>query len=176
MPAEAVITRPGIEIDFTRPFFPLHLTTLAQVPSWERLADRHRLRYSQLHALYLNEQTVFFEELLASTLLPALYERPDRIGEDLAADLRQFEIEEKRHSRWFRELNRALADPLDAAAFVARIGDNVARMRWLAGEILQRARADHGGIDGFGLDALLEAGATAPASLSAAWYAEERAA
>ena len=77
---------------------------------------------------------------------------------------------------WFRELNRALADPLDAAAFVSRIGDNVARMHWLAGEILQRARADHGGIDGFGLDALLEAGATPPASLSAAWYAEERAA
>ncbi len=77
---------------------------------------------------------------------------------------------------WFRELNRALADPLDATAFVARIGDNVARMRWLAGEILQRARADHAGIDGFGLDALLEAGAATPASLSAAWYAEEQAA
>ena len=77
---------------------------------------------------------------------------------------------------WFRELNRALADPLDAAAFVARIGDNVARMRWLAGEILQRARADHAGIDGFGLDALPETGAATPASLSAAWYAEEQAA
>lgn len=109
MPAEAAITRPGI--DFALPFFPLHLTTLAQVPSWRLLDDRHRIRHSQHHALYLNEQTVFFEELLAGTLLPALYERPDWIGEDLAADLRQFEVEEKRHSRWFRELNQRV-DPL----------------------------------------------------------------
>lgn len=37
MPAEAAITRPGIV--FSLPFFPLHLTPLAPVPSWERLDD-----------------------------------------------------------------------------------------------------------------------------------------
>ncbi len=77
---------------------------------------------------------------------------------------------------WFRELNRALSDRLDSDAFVARIGDNVARMRWLAAEILQRARADHPDIDDGGLAAQLDAAAPIPDSLSAAWYAEERAA
>ncbi len=118
MPAEAVIIRRGI--DFTRPFFPAHLAALAFVPSWSLLEERHRLRYSQLYALYLNEQTVFFEELLATNVLP-LYGRPDRIGADLAEDLRQFEIEERRHSRWFRELNHRV-DPqrfrLDEGSYV----------------------------------------------------------
>lgn len=119
MPAEAVITRR--EIDFSRPFFPAHLTALAHVPSWLELDQCHRLRYSQLYALYLNEQTVFFEELLAINVLPALYQRPDRIGEDLATDLRRFETEERRHSRWFRELNHRV-DPgrfrLDEGSYV----------------------------------------------------------
>jgi len=108
MPAEAVM--PRAEIDFSKPFFPVHLAALFFVPSWPLLEDRHRLRYSQLYALYLNEQTVFFEELLATNFLPALYQRPDRIGADLAEDLRQFEIEERRHSGWFRDLNHRV-DP-----------------------------------------------------------------
>lgn len=108
MPAEAVITRR--EIDFSRPFFPTRMTALAHVPSWKLLDAPHQLRYSQLYALYLNEQTVFFEELLATTVLPALYQRPDRIGADLAADLRRFEAEERQHSLWFREINHR-ADP-----------------------------------------------------------------
>lgn len=108
MPAEAVISRR--EIDFSLPFFPVRLTALAHVPSWHRLEERHQLRYSQIYALYLNEQTVFFEELLATTVLPALYNRPDRIGADLAVDLRRFEAEERRHSQWFREMNHRV-DP-----------------------------------------------------------------
>lgn len=108
MPAEAAIARR--EIDFSRPFFPTRMTALAHVPSWGMLGRHHQLRYSQLYALYLNEQTVFFEELLATNVLPALYQRPDRIGEDLAVDLRRFEAEERRHSRWFRELNQRV-DP-----------------------------------------------------------------
>ena len=108
MPAEAVIIRR--DVDFSRPFFPAHLTALAHVPSWGMLDECHRLCYSQLYALYLNEQTVFFEELLATNVLPALYQRPDRIGVDLAADLRRFEAEERQHSRWFRELNHRV-DP-----------------------------------------------------------------
>lgn len=74
---------------------------------------------------------------------------------------------------WFREMNRALSDTLDAPAFVARIEANVARMRWLASELLQRARGDHADIDDGGLEALLEApgGEPAGASLAAEWYA-----
>lgn len=108
MPAETIIARR--EIDFSRPFFPARLTALAHVASWNRLEERHQLRYSQLYALYLNEQTVFFEELLATNVLPALYQNPDRIGADLADDLRRFEAEERRHSRWFREANHRV-DP-----------------------------------------------------------------
>lgn len=108
MQSEAFVTDRGI--DFSLPFFPARLTALAHTPSWRLLERRHQLRYSQLYALYHNEQTVFFEELLATNVLPAFYQNPDRIGKDLAADLKRFEVEETRHSRWFRELNHRV-DP-----------------------------------------------------------------
>jgi hypothetical protein len=49
--------------------------------------------------------------------------------------------------------------------------NNVGRMRWLAAEILGRARAAHPDIADHGLAALL-AGDAAPTSLPADWYAE----
>lgn len=73
---------------------------------------------------------------------------------------------------WFHELNRALADPLDDDALVARIVANTARMDWLAGEILARARTAHPDIDPQGLDALLADRPAAQPSLSPPWYAE----
>ena len=73
---------------------------------------------------------------------------------------------------WFKEMNRALLDVLDDAAFVARIGDNVTRMEWLAREILARARREHPGIDDHGLDALLADGAGDEPSLDGPWYAD----
>lgn len=97
-------------VDFSLPFFPARLTALAHAPSWCLLNEAQQRRYTQIYALYLNEQTVFFEELLAGNVLPALYARPDRIGPDLAKDLRKFEAEERRHSRWFREMNHRI-DP-----------------------------------------------------------------
>lgn len=129
--------RGGGPIDGTLPFFPERLTPLALVPSWRRLDVRHRLRYTQLYALYHNEQTVFFEELLADTLLPALYRRPERIGAGLADDLRRFEAEERRHSRWFRELNHRV-DParfsLESGTYtLVRAGRGAVWLaRWLA--------------------------------------------
>jgi flavin-dependent dehydrogenase len=72
---------------------------------------------------------------------------------------------------WFRELNRALGEPFDDAALFARLCNNVGRMRWLAAEILGRARAAHPDIADHGLAALL-AGDAAPTSLPADWYAE----
>lgn len=82
---------------------------------------------------------------------------------------------------WFHEMNRALNDTLDDAAFAQRIRDNVARMRLLAAEMRQRAHALHPGIGDHGLAALLEATAPAraatsesnPAALSAPWYGVE---
>ncbi len=68
-------------------------------------------------------------------------------------------------------MNAALHDDLDTEAFVARVDANVARMRWLAGEILQRARKHHPAIDDQGLGALLASEAPPP-SLAPVWYAD----
>ena len=73
---------------------------------------------------------------------------------------------------WFKEMNRALLDELDDQAFTARINDNVARMNWLAGEILARARSSHPGIDGHGLDELLSDSNETSRSLTPQWYAD----
>ncbi|MGB4858065.1 MAG: halogenase, partial [Dokdonella sp.] len=73
---------------------------------------------------------------------------------------------------WFHEMNRALNDVLDDAAFEKRIGDNVARMGWLAAEILAQARRVHAEIDDHGLDALLASNERdSPESLTPEWYA-----
>jgi flavin-dependent dehydrogenase len=75
---------------------------------------------------------------------------------------------------WFHEMNRALHDVLDNAAFRQRIRDNVARMDALAAELLRRARAAHPHIDDGGLSVLLEAAQEAapePTSLAPTWYA-----
>lgn len=79
--------------------------------------------------------------------------------------LDQFKID------WFCDMNAALHDELDTEAFVARVDANVARMRWLAGELLHRARARHPAIDDHGLDALLASDALPP-SLAPVWYAD----
>jgi flavin-dependent dehydrogenase len=78
--------------------------------------------------------------------------------------LDQFDID------WFHEMNRALHDMLDNAAFAQRAVDNVERMAWLAAEILQRVRDVHPGIDDCGLDALLQSSPD-HASLAPIWYA-----
>ena len=66
---------------------------------------------------------------------------------------------------WFAELNRSLNDELDAAAFAQRIRDSHARLQALAAEILQRAQADHPGLSGDALAALLsKTAALSPAS------------
>ena len=83
--------------------------------------------------------------------------------------LDQFEID------WFLEMNRALTDVLDDAAFAQRIVANVARMRALAAEILARARRQHPRIDDHGLVVLLaaapDAGGRDEPQLAATWYA-----
>ena len=82
--------------------------------------------------------------------------------------------EQKSGGQYFAEcLNLCeLADRLDTPAFLERIADNVARMRWLASEILERARGDHPDIDDHGLAAQLDALATTAPSLPPAWYAD----
>ena len=69
-------------------------------------------------------------------------------------------------------MNRALNDTLDDAAFQQRIASNVARMEWLAAEILTQARAAHADIDSHGLDALLARTGNVEPSLTPQWYAD----
>ena len=83
--------------------------------------------------------------------------------EERARLLDQFKID------WFRELNRGLDDVLDDDAFDARIHASVERMRWLAAEILGRARGHHADIGDHGLEALLDR-SQSPPSLDPQWY------
>ncbi|HET9483861.1 MAG TPA: tryptophan 7-halogenase [Xanthomonadales bacterium] len=57
---------------------------------------------------------------------------------------------------WFAELNRVLRDPLDDdAAFKARMRRNCATLRTLAREIVERACAEHPGLDADAIRALI---------------------
>ncbi len=66
---------------------------------------------------------------------------------------------------WFAELNRSLNDTLDDAQFRARIRASTAQLDALAAEMLARGCAEHPGLNGSALRALL---ASAPAVLPAA--------
>ncbi|QNH14673.1 NAD(P)/FAD-dependent oxidoreductase [Xanthomonas sp. SI] len=72
---------------------------------------------------------------------------------------------------WFHQLNASLREVLDDAAFLARLRGNVARMGWLAREVLGQARAQHPQIDDHGLDALLADMMEGESSLADSWYA-----
>ena len=56
---------------------------------------------------------------------------------------------------WFAELNRGLNDALDDAQFRARIRASTEQLRTLAAEMLERACAEHPGLDGSALRGLL---------------------
>jgi flavin-dependent dehydrogenase len=140
--------------------YTFYWSMLAPLYFADRLTDvalLGRLRPQFAHAATLN-----------LALQALLRDWGERNTSPLALDgrmLDQFEID------WFREMNRALNDSLDDAAIHARMLDNVARMRWLAAEILARARRVHPGIDDRGLDLLL-ADEEGRVSLEAIWYAD----
>ena len=64
---------------------------------------------------------------------------------------------------WFAELNRGLNDVLDDAQFRARVRASAAQLHALAGEVLERACAEHPGLRGDDLRALLGQPASGPA-------------
>lgn len=87
---------------------------------------------------------------------------------------------DQRSIEWFAEMNRALNDQLDDEALVERIRANVALLRALAVELLDRAKAEHPQIEGLPLQAVLRRDATtqpeaavAPTLLPSQWYAAE---
>ena len=93
-----------------RPFLPDTLTPLSHTAAYGGLTDEQRLRYNQLHGLYVNEQILLFEESLAGPVLGGLLQMP--LPHGLDGSLRHFRDDEARHSTMFRELNRELAPGL----------------------------------------------------------------
>ena len=112
---DAMATAPRREdaaVDAGKRFIPEELTPLFYTRSYRQLDDTQRLRYNQLHALYFNEQILFFETALGHGLLEALLRQPWPYR--LAEGLRQFRDEERQHSEMFRRLNRRCAPHLYA--------------------------------------------------------------
>jgi len=66
---------------------------------------------------------------------------------------------------WFAELNRGLKDTLDDAQFRARMRENVAQLDALAAEIVERACAEHPGLDASAVLGLLDGAPRAESSL-----------
>src|SRR5689334_19875219 len=91
-------------IDFSAWFMPQCLTALSFTPEYEALTNTQRLRYNQLHALYLNEQTIFFERMLAPVLQSFLEQQ--KLPTALLKKVEDFARDERRHTAMFRQLNR----------------------------------------------------------------------
>ena len=83
---------------------PEHLTPLFHTSSYAQLSEEERRRYNQLHACYLNEQTIFFECVMARPILESLIR--GTLPQSLRQMLPMFMAEEAAHSEMFRALNR----------------------------------------------------------------------
>lgn len=107
------VAPPSEAIDFSRWFMPENLTPLYYTQAYAILTEPHRLRYNQLHALYFNEQTMFFERALARNVLGYFLAQP--LPDELKSGLAQFMAEEEQHSAMFRNLNQKCAPAIYAA-------------------------------------------------------------
>jgi hypothetical protein len=98
---------PTSSIDVSRRFMPDSLTPLYYTTTFSRLSAEQRLRYNQLHAGYVLEQTIFFESVMARQILRYYASCP--LPDGWAEGLLEFIAEEERHSEMFRALNRRCA-------------------------------------------------------------------
>jgi hypothetical protein len=120
-------------IDRSRPFLPEPLTPLAHTASYRELTDAQRRRYNQLHAVYINEQILFFEKTLAASILTAALR--DEPPAPLARSLRAFLADEARHGEMFRAFNRECEPDRygERDFFFIRISTLATRVLWVAG-------------------------------------------
>ncbi len=101
----------GRGVDFTRPFFPVHLTPLSHTAVWGELSEAERLDYNQLYGQSVNEQFIFLEDRFLVRIVRGIEERGGLgLPDDLRAALHGFLEEEIKHTEMFRRLNR-LTDP-----------------------------------------------------------------
>jgi hypothetical protein len=98
-------------IDRGRWFICPTLTPLFYAPVYHQLSEAHQRRYNQLTALSFSELISFFETTFAGSVLAALDDSRGEGGEEsFAARLEGFVEEERRHTEWWRQLNR-LSEP-----------------------------------------------------------------
>ncbi|MBI3299079.1 MAG: diiron oxygenase [Elusimicrobia bacterium] len=105
-----VYALPPAPVDLTRFFIPERMTQLFHTPGYAGLSLEKRRRYNQLTGLFLNEMLVFFEDILAETVLGALLAGP--LPKAVAEQLAAFRWEEQRHAEMFKALNRKAAPAL----------------------------------------------------------------
>jgi hypothetical protein len=131
----AAIAAPRLEtsVDFERHFIPEEFTPLFYTQSYMELTEEQQLRYNQLHAIYFNEQIMFFEATLGQSVLEGLLRQawPERVAEAL----RRLRDEERQHTVMFRRLNQLCAPHLYATGdfhFVQAPRPLMALGRWAA--------------------------------------------
>jgi hypothetical protein len=120
-------------VDFSKRFIPEQFTPLFHTPAYHDLTVEQRRRYNQLYATYFTEQIIFFETSLSESVLLKLADSP--LTGPLAAAMRQFLEEERRHTLMFRALNRACAPDLyrDRDFYFIRVPPVYARVfDWVA--------------------------------------------
>jgi hypothetical protein len=105
------------EFDFSTPidrrrwFVCPTLTPLFYAPVYRELSEDHQRRYNQLTALSFSELIGYFETSFAASVLATLAEgRRSETDRNLIACLEEFIAEERRHTEWWRQLNR-LSEP-----------------------------------------------------------------
>lgn len=112
-------------VDFTRLFFPEHLTPLSHAAVYAELTQEERLTYNQLYGQAINEQFIFLEDRFLVRVVGGLRKRTKLdLPADLLDSLDVFLVEEVKHTEMFRRLARA-TDPVRYGAadfFFLRLG------------------------------------------------------
>lgn len=100
-------------VDARARWIPEALTPVAHLPVHHEMAPEERLRYNQLSALAFAEKYVFLEEVLLVPALEAVLRSPRaRVAPEVAAEMRLFCEEERKHSEAFWRLCEAAAPEL----------------------------------------------------------------
>jgi P-aminobenzoate N-oxygenase AurF len=98
-------------IDRSRLFVCPTLTPLYYAPIYRQLDESHQRRYNQLAAICFSELIGFFETTFAASVLAALANsRRHGVDRALVDCLEGFLAEERRHTEWWRRMNR-LSEP-----------------------------------------------------------------
>lgn len=97
-------------VDFTKRFFPDHLTPLFHTPVHGELSEEERLYYNQIYGCLVNEYFIFLEDRF---LLQFLYGfkrlKTNPLSPALQEALTGFIEEEEKHTEMFRKLARMTA-------------------------------------------------------------------